>query len=475
MTPVFRHPPRLPVTAVLAALALLAGGSAPAPDAAQAAVREPGQAVSGAAGLGDRYFPLAGNGGYDALHYDLTLGYVPATGRLTAHARVAAVATQNLRSFDLDLSGLTVRGVTVNGLPAGFSRTGQELVVRPRRPLVSGRPFVVSVDYDGRPGPLRGPDGVEGWIPTDDGAFVAGEPQGAMTWFPCNNHPRDKAGYDFTITVPDGYTAVANGTLAGRASAGGRTTFRWHSPEPMASYLATATIGRFQVQQYRLPSGLPVYNAVDPRESGAAAPVLARMPQIVDWESRLLGPYPFAALGAVVDHVPDLGYALETQTRPLYYQAPDEDTLVHELAHQWLGDSRSLTHWQDIWLNEGFATYVTWLYSEQHGGPTAQQIFDGWFEEGAVGDLWDFPAAAPPGPDDLFGQPVYTRGAMVLHKIRQAVGDEVFPRLLRAWASRRYAAATTAQFIDLAQRLSGKDLGPLLKVWLFSAGRPARQ
>lgn len=431
---------------------------------------------TGAPGVGDPYFPLAGNGGYHVSHYDLTLSYDPGSGRLDGKAVLTARATQRLTRFDLDLKGLKVTGLTVDHTKAAHRRDGQELVVTPARPLHKGRLFRVTVTYSGTPGPVTDPDGsLDGWIPTDDGAFVAGEPQGAMTWFPANNHPLDKSSYDITITVPEGRTAVSNGVLLGRSTKNGRTTFRWRQSEPMAAYLATATVGTFRVERYTTRDGVEVYNAVDPREAAAAAPVLKKLPSVLEWESALFGPYPYRAAGAIVDRAPNVGYALETQTRPVYDSAPGLSTLVHESAHQWFGNSVSLTSWQDIWLNEGFATYAEWLWSEQHGGESARAAFDSLYATPADDPLWEFPSADPGSGANIFGAPVYARGAMTLQVLRDAVGDRAFLRILRAWATRhRHGHGTTAQFERLAERESGKDLTALFRTWLHTAGKPGR-
>jgi aminopeptidase N len=430
-------------------------------------------ATSGAPGAGDPYFPLAGNGGYHVEHYGLTLRYDTSRGRLDATAVLTARATQNLARFDLDLKGLKVTGVNVDQARAGFRRQGQELVITPRRALREGEEFRVTVAYQGTPKPVTDPDGsADGWIPTDDGAFVAGEPQGAMSWFPANGHPKDKSSYDITITVPSGRTAVSNGRLVSQRTAHGWTTFHWQQSEPMAAYLATATVGKFKVEQYTTRDGIRVYNAVDAREASAAAPVLKKLPSVLEWESGLFGPYPFRNAGSIVDHA-KVGYALETQSRPVYDAAPDLNTLVHENAHQWFGDSVSLTSWKDIWLNEGFATYAEWLYSEQHGGDSAQKTFDSLYARPASDRLWAFPPADPGSGKNIFATPVYARGAMTLHELRGAVGDPVFFRILRAWAAEhRGGHGTTAQFVRLAERESGKDLGSLFTTWLHTAGKP---
>ncbi|MFC9926298.1 M1 family metallopeptidase [Streptomyces sp. NPDC127190] len=466
MTPPSRpHRRRTAVLATLPlALAALVGTAVPA-----------SAGTIGAAGAGDPYFPLSGNGGYHVRHYGLTLRYDTAGRRLDGTAVLSARATQPLTRFDLDLAGLTVTGVTVGRTAARYTRSGQELVVTPAHPLRAGQEFEVTVAYHGTPKPVTDPDGsADGWIATDDGAFVAGEPQGAMTWFPANSHPRDKSSYDFTLTVPKGRTAVANGVLRGTHTDHGWTTFRWRESRPMAAYLATATVGKFQVERYTTRDGIQVYNAVDPREARAAAPVLKKLPSVLAWESKLFGPYPYRAAGSIVDHAPNVGYALETQTRPLYDSAPDISTLVHESAHQWFGDSVSLTAWKDIWLNEGFATYAEWLYAEQHGGDSAQKTFDALYARPASNALWAYPPGDPGSGAHIFGTPVYARGAMALHELRKAVGDRDFFRILRAWAAaHRDGHGTTAQFVRLAEKTSGKPVAGLLHTWLYDKGKPA--
>ncbi|WP_405979481.1 M1 family metallopeptidase [Streptomyces sp. NBC_00158] len=439
------------------------------------------QGRPGASGLRDPFFPRAGNGGYQVEHYALDLAYDPADGQLHGTAVITARAEQGLSSFNLDLSGLKVEGVDVQGAGARYNRTGNELTVRPAKDLKKGEVFRTTVDYTGRPKPVVDPDGShEGWITTEDGAVAVGEPVGSMGWFPGNHHPSDKASYDVTVTVPDGYEAVSNGRLRSRrAVEGGRTEFAWHSPEPMASYLATVAIGRFEVTTGRTPSGVEVYDAVAPAEAAGSEPALKRLPEIVEWASGKFGPYPFGTAGSIVMPARTLAYALETQTKPVYSGAPDEELVLHELAHQWFGNSVSPKSWKDMWLNEGFATYTEWLWSEDHGGVGAQRRFEAFLagdtsvDDQAGGDWAAFPPASPPGAAHVSDSPVYYRGAMVLHRIRQEVGDEKFFDLLRGWAAdHRYGNASTADFTAYAQRRTGHDLKKVWDVWLYGEGRP---
>ena len=310
----------------------------------------------GSSGLGDPFFPNAGNGGYDVANYSLQLAYDPATDVLDGHAVVTARATQDLSRFNLDLRGFTISRLTVDGQASSFAREGQELVITPATGIRSGSTFRVAIDYRGVPEVITDPDqSIEGWIPTDDGAFVVGEPQGSPGWYPCNDNPRDKATFDFAVTVPEGLTAMANGVLVSSTTSGGRTTWVWREDDPMSTYLATSTLGRFDLTQSTLANGLPVYIAVDPQL--AKGQVLTKLPEAVEFYTSIYGPYPFNSVGAIVDSAKFVGYSLETQTKPNFPYVPNEATLVHEISHMWFGDSVTLTEWPDIWLHEGFATW----------------------------------------------------------------------------------------------------------------------
>jgi aminopeptidase N len=426
----------------------------------------------GSAGLGDPFFPQAGNGGYDVTHYGLVLDYNPAHNLLGGTVTVSAKATQDLSRFDLDLRGFVISRLLVNGRPAAFARDGQEVVVTPPTGLQAGRPFTVTVDYRGTPSVVTDPDdSIEGWVPTDDGAFVVCEPQGAPAWFPCNDTPRDKATFDFAVTVPKGLTVMANGVLVSHASRNGKTTWVWHESDLMATYLTTATLGRFDLTQYKA-RGIPVYVAVD--SSLPKDDVLAKLPAAVDYYISIYGPYPFNAVGAVVDSAEVVGYSLETQTKPVFDQMPDEATLVHELAHMWLGDSVTLTQWPDIWLHEGFATFSEWLWTEHEGGPTAQQRFDDLYATSAdTLELWNPPPGNPGEPAYLFSWSMYDRGAMTLQALRDKLGDKRFFKIMRLWAQQnRYGNVTTAEFISLCERTSGHNLRAFFQAWLYREGKP---
>ncbi|MFD0901635.1 M1 family metallopeptidase [Actinomadura sediminis] len=504
--------------AVLAAAGTLTACQLPGGDDPQEA---PGAAVTGPAGpttAGDPYVPGDGNGGYDVRHYGLKLTIMPdAAEQLSGTATITAEATARLARFNLDLTGLKVAEVTVNGERARTQRAQGELEVTPAEPLQKGAEFTTVVAYSGTPEPVNDPVlGTYGWIRTPDGVFVACQPSGAQTWFPSNDHPSDKALFDFEITVPAGLTAVANGvpeSLPGGGSPGGTpgaprpgpgtpgepgtpggepgtpgggpgpavspigaratTTSKWHVQNPMATYLATVTVGRFAFRNGETPSGVPVISAADPSTPTSLDAFHRTNTQVTEEFSKLFGPYPFASSGGIVDNA-DVGFALETQTRPVYGAYGVTPTLIaHELAHQWFGDSVSVTRWKDIWLNEGFATYAEWIWGERSGGPAPGDHFDRLYETGG-GELWDVPPGDP-GRKDMFHRSVYDRGAMTLHALRTEVGDAAFFEILKTWTrEKKNANATTPQFVATAERVSGKRLDSLFQAWLYERGRPPR-
>jgi aminopeptidase N len=453
--------------------------------------------VAGAAGVGDPYYPLYGNGGYDVQHYRLKIAYDPGSDRLAGVATISARTTEGPYRFNLDLQGLKVRSVVVDGAGARWSRSDDhELIVTPQRPLAKGQRFTTVVRYDGVPRTqtIPGFDIESGFIHTDDGALIAGEPEVAANWYPVNDHPLDKASYAFEVTVPAGLQVIANGRLAGHRTKAGNTTWTWEAREPMASYLATASVGHYALHSYQA-GGLRFYDAVDPdlysESVDPQAPGSPTFGDVVDesfsHQRRILtflagrfGRYPFSTAGGSVDDYDGLFFALENQTRTVYSKYFFSDPLsgdfviVHENAHQWYGDSVSVARWKDIWLNEGFATYAEWLWSEDQGLGTAQENFDFFYNDFVSPDdpFWSI-VVADPGVEHLFDDPVYFRGAMTLHVLRLAVGDRTFFRILRGWARHKAGGnGTTEQFIAFAEKLSGRQLDQLFKNWLYTPGRP---
>ncbi|MBY8866615.1 M1 family metallopeptidase [Streptomyces sennicomposti] len=434
----------------------------------------------GAPGIGDPYYPDYGNGGYDVSHYDLRLKYQPATDELEGTATISARTTQDLSSFDLDFL-LDVSEVRVNGTKAAFTTSGQhELVVTPKTPLAKGTAVTVVVRYSGVPS-TKSAYGFTTWHRTPDGAVAADEPEAAWWWFPSNDHPSDKATYDVSVAVPDGTQAISNGTLQATSSQLGWTRYSWRQNKPQATYLATLALGKFDITTGVSEGGVPVINAYSKDlgdNDGAARASVERTGEIVDWLSGYFGPYPFSSAGGYVPNT-TTGYALETQTRVFYSpkqfaKGANVSLIVHELGHQWFGDDVSVKGWKDIWLNEGFATYAQWLWSEHEGEGTAQELADYVYASHPADDPFWTVAPGDPGADNQFDDAVYDRGAAAIQALRDEVGDTAFFRILKGWpAAHAYGNASVADFQKYAEQVSGKPLAALFDTWLFQPVKPA--
>ncbi|TFB52848.1 M1 family peptidase [Cryobacterium tagatosivorans] len=434
------------------------------------------QSRYGSSTFGDPYVPAGGNGGYKVDHYDLDLDYRVATNRLRATATITARATMRLDRFSLDFDGLSVDKITVAGSPPRkVTHTARKLTVTVAEPIEAGDSFEVMVRYRGSPRPLRSPWGEVGWEELSDGVLVAGQPCGAASWFPCNDHPSFKSTFRIVVTCESPYTVISNGALTSQSTRSGRTSWTFHVREPMASYLATVQIGRYirrdvvaspVVQRIFFPADLAHEVAVD----------FARLGDMVSLFSELFGPYPFDSYSVVVTD-DELEIPLEAQGLAIFGRnhvdgAHGSDRFIaHELAHQWFGNSLTIARWQDIWLHEGFACYAEWLWEEERGGRSA--------EENAIRH-WNQVDALPhdivvgdPGPHAMFDDRVYKRGALAVHAVRRHLGDEVFFEVLRAFTrGRRHGSISTEDFVEFFSRSGKAGVGPIVSAWINASDLP---
>ncbi|MCY0930964.1 M1 family metallopeptidase [Streptomyces sp. H27-H1] len=440
-----------------------------------------------ALGIGDPLFPELGNPGYDVLSYDLSFAYKDNKTPLDAVTVIDARSLTHLETVNLDFTHGKVASAEVNGEPASFASVGEDLVLTPARPVEPNLPLHITVRHTSDP---RG-RGDGGWVVTDDGLAMANQADAAHRVFPCNDHPADKAYFTFRVSAPAGMTAVANGVpgaLPAR-SATAATTWTYRTLHPMATELAQVSIGDSAVIHGTGPHGLPLRDVVPAADRKRLEPWLKKTAGHIEWMEARVGRYPFENYGVLIAKA-RTGFELETQTLSLFESAlfagsggyPEwyvESVMVHELAHQWFGDSVTPRTWSDLWLNEGHATWYEALYADGLGKYSlerrmreAYQRSDQWRSAGG-------PPAAPkpaaPGEKiGLFRPVVYDGAALILYALRQEIGAEAFDRVERRWVGEhRDAIAGTADFVRLASQEAGRDLEAFLEPWLYGKKTPA--
>ncbi|BBY58022.1 M1 family metallopeptidase [Mycolicibacterium sarraceniae] len=426
----------------------------------------------------DPYLPNNGNFGYRVSRYELELEYKVAINRLTGAATITAATLASLKTFTLDLSdALAVTKVTVNGRrPANFSSSNGKLHIALAAPLPAGAAMSIQVRYGGSPRPIRSHWGEVGFEELSNGALVAGQPNGAASWFPCDDHPSAKASYRIQIGTDSPYRAVANGELVSRRVRAAHTVWTYEQPEPTSTYLVTLQIGMYGAN--KMPKAqVPMQAVLPDRLRTNFAHDFGRQPQMMKLFTKLFGPYPLSNGYTVVVTDDDLDIPLEAQGMSIFGanhcdgKRSSERLIAHELAHQWFGNSVTVRRWRDIWLHEGFACYAEWLWSENSGGQSA----DHWarhYHSKLAHSPQNF-LLADPGPRDMFDDRVYKRGALTLHVLRKTIGDAKFFALLQDWTNRyKHSTVVTDDFKGLAANYAEESLRSLWDAWLYSTEVP---
>ncbi len=432
-------------------------------------------ANTGADGVGDPYFPQLGNGGYDVQRYTIVLAVDMDSGAISWTTTIDAKTTQALGRFDLDYDGPAISAVSVDGQPATYTRRGGELVITPPGLLPAGGSFSTAVTYRGQPGaglPANTPAYSLGWVTYSGGVMVSAEPEGQAAWYPLNETPADKAAYTFRITVARPWSVAANGLQKSVTDNGATRTFVWATDNPVAPYLVTLATGKL-TEETDTSSDVLVRNYYDEGFPDSAKTGFAKIPQMITYFESLFGKYPFEAYGVIGHNIP-LDYSLETQTLTVFGNSfTTEGVVSHELAHSWFGDSVTPYHWEDIWLNEGFASFAARMWQEHTQGVDSvhrsltrlyQNLVRG--EKGAI-------LIGNPGPDALFDSQVYNRGELTLAALRSLLGDETLFKVLRTYAARFYHGnVTTHDFIAVAEEVSGQNLDDFFQAWLYTKQMP---
>ncbi len=423
----------------------------------------------------DPYVPGHGDLTFDVTHYDLDLEYDVEGNRLSGTATLSCIAREETSELRIDLHALDVAKVTLDGAAVKYRDRRDTLTVRPATALQADDAFTLVVRYSGHPEPMTSRAlGSAGWEELEDGVIVAGQPHGAPTWFPCNDRPSNKATYRTSLLVPAEYRAVSNGRLTSRRRRSSSVHWVYEQDQPMATYLATVHVGRYEIHTEE--GDVPVHAVLPRRLLGSYAAAFGDQRKMLDTFTRLFGPYPFDAYTVVVTD-DDLDIPLESQGLSTFganFLTSDWDSVrlvAHELSHQWFGNSLTLGRWQDIWLHEGFACYAEWLWSEESGGTTAHDRAEE--HHARLSDLDQDVLLGDPGPELMFDDRVYKRGALLLHALRLTVGDDSFFDLLRAWTDRHaHGTVNTAAFREFADLTTGHDLADLFEAWLDREALP---
>ena len=453
-----------------------------------------GEGIHAASGLGDPLYPHLGNAGYDVQHVSLSLRLDTSSGRLTGQSEIEAVALDDLDSWSIDLATVFASEVRVDGQPALWEADGGELRIDPDEVVPRGATFTMSIAYSGLSEPF---DSVAATFTTGlqrsaDGFFVLSEPDGTSSWMPVNDHPLDKATYTLSFAVPGPLVVAASGELRDvESGTDGFFTYTFDVQEPIAPYLIAFAVGDFLLEEEEGPDGIAIRNYFDSDLRSSSLAPFSKQATMIEFLTERFGPYPFASYGALVLETSDVAVALETQTLSTFGRQSlglGEDVVIHELAHQWFGDSVSVENWDDIWINEGYATYAQWLWTEETRGPEFRDVSIAQAYELISGRVFlssaaesvaaaqayrQFPPAGSPNPDDLFNLTIYFRGGLTLHALRLEVGDDAFFEIAKRYQSDfKHGNASTQDFIDLASEVAGLDMTGFFNAWLFDEAMP---
>lgn len=427
----------------------------------------------------DSVYPRVGDPGVDALHYDLTLAWDPETDTLTGTEVLTFRSTTSAPRFQLDLGRpLTVGSLTLDGAEVPFEERGKDLVVT--ADVVADQHYELELDYAGTPAPVPAPTtrtdfNTTGFTITDTHeTWTMQEPFGAFTWYAVNDHPSDKALYDFTLSVPSPWSGVANGALESRTDEDGVTTTSFSLDEPAASYLTTVAFGDFETTEDRSASGVPISYWVNRSAAPGTLQSLRVTPTAMAWLEEKLGPYPFDTFGIVVV---DSESGMETQTMVTLgdtsYTTSDE-VILHELAHQWYGDTVTPDDWRDVWMNEGMAMYLQGMWEAERAGVAIDDVLDRWVPTEGL----ERSVAGPPADYDAgsFGSTnIYYGPALMWHELRERIGDDEFFAMVRAWPEANVNGnAGRDDYLPWLEEQTGEELSAFFDAWLLGRETPPR-
>lgn len=424
----------------------------------------------------DSVYPTPSNPGVDALHYGLRLRWAPATHRLHGTEVLTFRAARTTRTVRLALGPtMHVRAAKLDGHRVRATHPEATLVID--HAVRKGSHHTLRLQYAGMPPkapPLRAQRDALGIYHTSSGdAFTNDEPVGAHHWYAVNDQPSDKAFYDFRLSVPAPRVGVANGRMVSRKRIGHQVVTRFHLDAPAASYLTTVEFGRYRMTRMKPVHGVPITLWTPAGEKRA----LTRgkyLPTALRQVEKRLGPYPFGSLSVIIVKGYDSG--MENQTLITLgdtdYDTSNE-TLVHEVAHQWYGDLVTPRDWRDVWMNEGMATYLGYDWVAQHNAMDLSAVLSHEVFRARMG--WDF--YGPPGKyhrGDFAADNAYFPPALMWDQLRHKVGSTAFWSMVRAWpAVHAGGNASRAEYLGWVEKRLGRRLSSFFHAWLMGTQMPA--
>ena len=424
-------------------------------------------------GYGDSIYPLLGDAGLDVTHYDLSVTSDPRQDAISGRTVLSVTALHDLRQISLDFAGPKVLGVKLGGEAVRHAQVGEKLLILPTTPVAADTAFTLTVAYSGTPalhydastgGGLR-----LGWITQAGGSYVLSEPDGAHTFFPCNDVPADGASYSLHLDVPAGYTTVASGVQTRQVTASGRTRTDFELAQPIPTYALTVHVGKLKLETQAGPAGVQIRNAFPVGLPENVKATFAQTPAMIGLLADWFGPYPYPVYGVAVSADPQIP-ALETATLSTFPARPEQPTTaLHELAHQWFGNSLRLGDWSDIWLNEGFATYAELLWAQSQGQDGAAML-ERWYARLARAPARGLVATQP---GQLFDSSSYFRGALALHALRVAVGEDRFRQILKRYVNDFAGRSVrTADVLGVVRSIGGQAAVDAMQPWLVGPALP---
>ncbi len=420
--------------------------------------------------------------GFDVLKYEITLSINDSSHFIEGNVLATVIAEQALSSISYEFVGLTVSNVKVNGLTAAYTHSGGILNITANIP--AGQQFTTQVYYSGVP-QLSSNSYHLGMIFGTNTVFTISDPDAARYWWPCYDHPWDKAVVDLHITMRSDWKVAANGIRSQIINNGnGTSTTHWLGSNPMTTYLVCITAGPYVEINQVVPelNNLPVQNFVTQGQYNNALTDLQNLPLMISYFSELFGDYPFEKYGNATVNMSTYG-AMEHQTMTtlgnyiITGNQSYEPTIAHELAHQWFGDAVSFLTFKDVWLSEGFATYSEHLWTDKrfgwqsaadYVGSSFHQYYNSWENNVGPQTIYD------PAFLEYFYPPSYEKAASVLHMLRLKIGNQNFFNLLRLYFDTyKHGNAVTAEFQAMAEQISGQDLDQFFNQWIYGSGVPS--